>query len=64
MPMSLGATRYDRDHADKSCIVVDACVHTQQYVRAERDLDYRLYILELAMELIEERKTQGVEKML
>lgn len=56
VPMSLGATRYDRDHADKSCIVVDACVHTQPYVRAEHDLDYRLYLLELAMELVEARE--------
>jgi len=56
VPMSLGATRYDRDHADKPCIVVDACIHTKPYVRAERDLDYRLYVLELAMELVEERE--------
>jgi hypothetical protein len=55
VPMSLGPTRYDRDHADKACIVIDACIHTKPYLRAERDLDYRLYILELAMELIEER---------
>ncbi|KAI8581482.1 hypothetical protein K450DRAFT_298546 [Umbelopsis ramanniana AG] len=55
VPMSLGATRYDFDHAEKACMVIDACIHTQPFLRAERDLDYRLYILELAMELVEER---------
>jgi hypothetical protein len=56
VPMSLGATRYDHDHAEKACMVIDACVHTKPFLRAERDLDYRLYILELAMELVEERE--------
>lgn len=33
---------------------MDACIHTQPYLRSERDLDFRLYILELSMEYVEE----------
>lgn len=56
VPMSLGAPRRDHDRAGNVCMVVDACVHTKPFVRAEGDLDYRLYIIELAIELIEERE--------
>jgi hypothetical protein len=33
---------------------MDACVHTQPYLRSEKDLDFRLYLLELAMEYVED----------
>lgn len=33
---------------------MDACIHPQAYIRSEKDLDYRLYIIELAMEYVEE----------
>ncbi|KAG2171593.1 hypothetical protein INT43_008319 [Umbelopsis isabellina] len=56
VPMSLGAPRRDHDRAGHACMVVDACVHTKPFVRAEGDLDYRLYIIELAIELIEDRE--------
>lgn len=35
-------------------LIMDACIHTQAYLRCEKNLDYRLYILELAMEYVEE----------
>jgi hypothetical protein len=56
VPMSLGATRLDHDRAGNPSMVVDACIHTKPFVRAEGDLDYRLYIIELSIELIEERE--------
>lgn len=34
--------------------MMDACVNTQPYLRSEKDLDFRLYLLELAMEYVEE----------
>ncbi|KAI8144492.1 pre-RNA processing PIH1/Nop17-domain-containing protein [Fennellomyces sp. T-0311] len=54
VPLSMGQPRFDGD-----ALIMDACIHTQPYMRAERDLDYRLYILELAIEFVEE--SQHVE---
>lgn len=34
---------------------MDACLNTQTYLRCEKDLDYSLYVLEIAMEYIEEK---------
>ncbi|RUS30309.1 pre-RNA processing PIH1/Nop17-domain-containing protein [Jimgerdemannia flammicorona] len=56
IPLSLGEMRGDANRAGKPNLVFDACIHTNPYVRAERDLDYRLYVLELAMELVEEKE--------
>ena len=39
----------------KGYLVVDACIHTEPYRRAEKDFDYKLYIMELAMEWVEEK---------
>ncbi|KAG0046617.1 hypothetical protein BGZ83_008224 [Gryganskiella cystojenkinii] len=39
-----------REYQDK-----DACIHTQPYMRAEKDMDFKLYIMELAMEWVEEK---------
>ncbi|KAI8084017.1 pre-RNA processing PIH1/Nop17-domain-containing protein [Gilbertella persicaria] len=50
VPLSMGQLRYD----EKNALVMDACVHTQPYLRSEKDLDFRLYILELAMEYVED----------
>lgn len=36
-------------------LVVDACIHTEPYRRTEQDFDYKLYIMELAMEWVEEK---------
>lgn len=45
-------TEFTVRYIDK--LIMDACIHTQAYLRCEKDLDYRLYILELAMEYVEE----------
>lgn len=42
--------------AGKTILIFDACINTNPYIRAEGDLDYRLYILELAMELVNEKE--------
>lgn len=39
----------------KAYLVVDACIHTEPYKRSEKDFDYKLYIMELAMEWVEEK---------
>jgi len=39
----------------KAYLVVDACIHTDPYKRTKKDFDYKLYIMELAMEWVEEK---------
>ncbi|KAF9962234.1 hypothetical protein BGZ70_008095 [Mortierella alpina] len=55
VPFQLSPPREYRDSVAKSYLVVDACIHTEPYKRAEKDFDYKLYIMELAMEWVEEK---------
>ncbi|KAF9433046.1 PIH1 domain-containing protein 1 [Entomortierella beljakovae] len=55
VPFQLSPPRQYRDSVSKSYLVVDACIHTDALKRAERDFDYKLYIMELAMEWTEEK---------
>ncbi|KAJ8661348.1 hypothetical protein O0I10_003100 [Lichtheimia ornata] len=55
VPVSLGQERNEHDNAGKPALIFDACINTQPYMRSERHLEFRLYILELCIELIEER---------
>ncbi|CAO3566521.1 unnamed protein product [Mortierella alpina] len=55
VPFQLSPPREYRDSVAKSYLVVDACIHTEPYKRAEGDFDYKLYIMELAMEWVEEK---------
>ncbi|KAF9961969.1 hypothetical protein BGZ72_000592 [Mortierella alpina] len=55
VPFQLSPPREYRDSVAKSYLVVDACIHTEPYRRAEKDFDYKLYIMELAMEWVEEK---------
>ncbi|KAI9270389.1 pre-RNA processing PIH1/Nop17-domain-containing protein [Phascolomyces articulosus] len=57
VPLSMGQTR----HEDNS-LIMDACIHTQPYLRAERDLDFRLYIIELAIEFVEEMESVDLSR--
>ncbi|KAI9272307.1 pre-RNA processing PIH1/Nop17-domain-containing protein [Helicostylum pulchrum] len=49
VPLNMGKERTDQGN-----LIMDACIHPQAYIRSEKDLDYRLYIIELAMEYVEE----------
>ncbi|ORZ06486.1 pre-RNA processing PIH1/Nop17-domain-containing protein [Absidia repens] len=55
IPLSLGLPRQVKDDGS-SCegVIMDACIHTQPFVRSEHDLDFRLYVLELALEHAED----------
>lgn len=56
IPISIGQPRKPKETNNKKEILIfDTCIHTQPYIRSEHDLDFRLYILELAFELIEEQ---------
>ncbi|KAF9303520.1 PIH1 domain-containing protein 1 [Mortierella antarctica] len=55
VPFQLSPPREYKDTGTRSYLVVDACVHTDAYKRTEKDFDYKLYIMELAMEWVEEK---------
>ncbi|KAG0038487.1 PIH1 domain-containing protein 1 [Podila clonocystis] len=55
VPFQLSPPREYKDTGARSYLVVDACVHTDAYKRTEKDFDYKLYIMELAMEWVEEK---------
>ncbi|KAG0310377.1 hypothetical protein BGZ97_012601 [Linnemannia gamsii] len=55
VPFQVSPPREYRDSVAKAYLVVDACIHTEPYKRTEKDFDYKLYIMELAMEWVEEK---------
>ncbi|KAG0063628.1 hypothetical protein BGZ90_002562 [Linnemannia elongata] len=55
VPFQVSPPREYRDSVAKAYLVVDACIHTEPYKRSEKDFDYKLYIMELAMEWVEEK---------
>ncbi|KAG0018884.1 PIH1 domain-containing protein 1 [Podila clonocystis] len=55
VPFQLSPPREYKDTGARSYLVVDACVHTDAYKRTQKDFDYKLYIMELAMEWVEEK---------
>ncbi|KAF9996532.1 PIH1 domain-containing protein 1 [Entomortierella chlamydospora] len=55
VPFQLSPPRQYRDSLSKCYLVIDACIHTEPLKRAEKDFDYKLYIMELAMEWAEEK---------
>lgn len=62
VPLSMSQARIEKDAAGKTCLITDACINTQPYVRTERDLDYRLYILELSIEWAEEKESIELDR--
>ncbi|ORX84536.1 PIH1-domain-containing protein [Anaeromyces robustus] len=55
VPLSLSVPRTDLDKAGKTCIVFDACVNTNTIIKATKDYDYKLFLIELAIEWVEEK---------
>ncbi|ORX58615.1 PIH1-domain-containing protein [Piromyces finnis] len=55
VPLSLSVPRTDLDKAGKTCIVFDACVNTNPIIKATKDFDYKLFLIELAIEWVEEK---------
>ncbi|OAD78030.1 hypothetical protein PHYBLDRAFT_164913 [Phycomyces blakesleeanus NRRL 1555(-)] len=56
VPLSMGQARTDKDNAGRLNLIMDSCFHTRAYIRAERDLEYRLYLLELSIEYVEDNE--------
>ncbi|KAF9969877.1 hypothetical protein BGZ73_007572, partial [Actinomortierella ambigua] len=55
VPFTISEPREYRDELARAFVVVDACIHTEPFRRAMSDLDYKLYIMELSMEWVEEK---------
>jgi len=55
VPLSLSAPRTDLDKSGKTCVVFDACINTNPIIKATKDYDYKLFLIELAIEWIEEK---------
>ncbi|KAK9765996.1 hypothetical protein K7432_005254 [Basidiobolus ranarum] len=54
IPLSLTEPRTDTNDG-KACLVFDACIHSEPFQRSCQDFDFRLYIIELAIEWVEEK---------
>ncbi|KAI9179626.1 hypothetical protein H9P43_004954 [Blastocladiella emersonii ATCC 22665] len=55
VPMSLSGLRDDSDKAGRACLVVDALVHSDVHERGEADWDFKVFLIELALEWVEEK---------
>ncbi|CAG8711233.1 1804_t:CDS:2, partial [Racocetra persica] len=54
VPLVLSDLRQDMDKDQNECLVCDAIIHSDPYKRTIKDSDFKLYITELAVELIED----------
>ncbi|CAG8537576.1 14198_t:CDS:2, partial [Dentiscutata erythropus] len=54
VPLVLSDLRQDTDKVQNECLVCDAMIHSDPYKRTIEDSDFKLYITELAVELIED----------
>lgn len=55
VPLSLSSPRTDLDKSGKTCIVFDACVNTDPIIKSNNDFDYKLFLIELSIEWVEEK---------
>ncbi|GBC07778.1 hypothetical protein RclHR1_07690012 [Rhizophagus clarus] len=55
VPTVISNIREDKDAKQKPCYVCDAIIHSLPFKRTREDSDFRLYIIELAVEMIEEQ---------
>ncbi|PKY40363.1 PIH1-domain-containing protein [Rhizophagus irregularis] len=55
VPTVISNIREDKDNKEDLCYVCDAIIHTSPFKRTREDSDFKLYIIELAVEMIEEQ---------
>ncbi|CAH1762810.1 21873_t:CDS:2 [Entrophospora sp. SA101] len=55
VPNVLNDIKFDKDAAQKKCLVCDFIVNNEVYQRILKDYDFKLYVSEVAVELIEEK---------
>ncbi|KAL7747211.1 hypothetical protein RI367_007422 [Sorochytrium milnesiophthora] len=64
VPMSLTAPRDDIDKGapGRPCVVFDACINSDVLHKAEKDTDFKLFIIELAVEWVEEKHKMSLSR--
>jgi PIH1 N-terminal domain len=55
VPLSLSPCRTDMDKSKKMCLVFDSCINSTPFEQAMEDDDFQLFIMELAVEWVEEK---------
>lgn len=55
VPLSLAGPVNDLDKSGNACIVFDACCHTSVLEKCVNDIDYKMFIIELAIEWVENK---------
>lgn len=55
VPIAVGIPRAGLDKAGKSCVEIDACLHSSVIEMAEKDLEYQTFLVELVAEMVEEQ---------
>ncbi|KAJ3050785.1 PIH1 domain-containing protein 1 [Rhizophlyctis rosea] len=55
VPLSLTGPRNDRDKAGKICLTFDACINSTPLRQSHTDEDFKMFLIELAVEWIEEK---------
>lgn len=61
VPLSLASFRKDTDKSGSPCLVIDACVHSSVYTRAKKDLEFREFLVSLALQWIEEKEKTSLD---
>ncbi|KAJ3341819.1 PIH1 domain-containing protein 1 [Gonapodya sp. JEL0774] len=60
--MSLNEARGEVDKASRPCLVLDACVHTSHIASCERNPDYRHFLIECVLGMVETRNKWKVAR--
>ncbi|KAI9203803.1 pre-RNA processing PIH1/Nop17-domain-containing protein [Polychytrium aggregatum] len=55
VPLSLSGPKAEKDKSGRACLVFDACINTQPFLKCMADEDFKLFLVELSMEWVEEK---------
>ncbi|KAJ3118761.1 PIH1 domain-containing protein 1 [Nowakowskiella sp. JEL0407] len=62
IPLSLADVRYDVDKAGNKCAVFDICINDQPMRKALKDFDFKLFLIEISLEWIEEKHSLSLSR--
>jgi len=62
VPMSLAPMSEGEDKGGKPCLVFDTCIHSDPYYKTMENGDFKLFIIELAMEWVEEKNKMALSR--
>lgn len=62
VPLSLSGPRPDKDKEGKVCLVFEACVNTVPFEMAQKDVDFKFFLIQLCFEWLEEKHKLQLER--